>query len=391
MLPGMLLPAAVLAFGLPCGVQAFPAPLDWVTAYPPAAPMGDGTVIFMVPRKLDATTEQALEAVQAQITELPASVMVLSMGRARSLTDKTAKASELAAQNSAAGVFWLEMSDDELLLHLVDPEGERILVRRVSRASGDTAAIDSVAVIARGLTRALLEGRQIGLEPLPGVPVPPPEDTTPDDPPDEPAQPVDPKKDRGVFRVMTMYHGNSYAPQQSWQSGVSIAAAWQFKIGVYAGAGYTVSPQKFATRLSSQTADTALVINIARNPIDVFAGYQWRKGAFALDAQLGLVLDINTVRAITLDPTQNTPDEDRLDYIDSRPVLFGIAPRVAAHWRPLEVFSLFFGVGADFQVVNRQYFVEFFDPDTNSFLDKVTYLEPRVVRPHIVAGVSFYL
>lgn len=391
MLSGMFLPAAVLAFGLPCGTGPLPAPLDWISAYPPAAPVSEGKVVFMVPRKLDETTEQALEAVQAQIAELPAGVLVLSMGRAKTLTDKTAKASELAAQNGAAGVFWLEYSDEELLLHLVDPEGERILVRRVSRASGDTAAVDSIAVIARGLTSAMLEGRQIGLEPLPTVPQPPPGDDTPDEPPDEPPEPRPAKKDRGVLRLMTMYHGNSFAPQQPWQSGVSVAAAWQFKVGVYVGGGYTVSPQEFSTRLSSEAADTALVINISRNPIDVFAGYQWRKGAFALDAQVGLVLDINTVRAITLDPTQNTPDEDRLDYIDSTPVLFGIAPRVAAHWRPLEAFSLFFGVGADFQAVNRQYFVEFFDPDTNSFIDKVTYLEPRVVRPHIVAGVSLYL
>ena len=267
-----------------------------------------------------------------------------------------------------------------------------MLVRRVAPMENDSATADSVAVIARSFTDALLEGRSIGLEPIEVREVPPPPEPEPQPAPEpeETDQPDVPERARG--RIAADYLGQSFAPQEAWQHGVDLTAGLQLRNGAYFGLGYAVT-QNFSAAARYEAAGTAVVSEVRRHPAQLLGGYQYRWDRVALEGELRAIVDVATVDATTIalvDGTNLAP-EDRLATVDDTSVMFGISPRLRFHYRPVHYFSLQLAAGVDIQAVNRRFFVDFFDPGTGAPLERVIYLEPRVARPVVSAGFMFFI
>jgi hypothetical protein len=351
---------------------------------PPTAAASRRGVVFLA-RADDATDAAVIEAMHGQLADLDARLWIEPMPERPDLGARLLASRRHALEHRAVGVFWLDVgADGELLLHLVDPAGERMLVRRIEPSpQSETAAIQTVAVIARGFASALLEGRSIGM-----TEVRPPTPAEDSEAPPLRREPLRaPDRERGRARLDAAYYGAFVAPEAEWrfQSGLSLGAAWQWPVGVHVGAGYDLTG-KFTAVSASLAAANTITSEVRRNPISARGGYQhrWRARPIALDADVRLVVDPHTVR-------QHEAMAGSIVARQSVSTFVMIAPRLSVHLRPVEYFSAFGGAGAEIVVRGARFSAVFRDADTGDEIDRVTYLSPRIVRPVVFAGIAFYL
>lgn len=328
-----------------------------------------------------------VSAVESQIADLEARVEVEALPASDQLGARLQAARGHAAAHDAIGVFWLDVdADGNLLLHLVDPDAERMLVRRVAPSpESDTAAVQTVAVIARGFTSALLEGRSIGLSKV---------ETETEAASDDELAPLDTWQrtrtddtSRGRVRLGAAYYGAHVAPQDDWiwQSGVSANLAWQWRVGVYAGLGYDVT-QRFTTVTASALAMNTISSEVRRNPASAIVGYQhrWPRRRLAIDGELRFVADPHTVHN-TFAVQGSVVSQDNVS-------LFLLAsPRAALHFRPTPYFSAHLTLGAEVVLLGARFKAQFRDPNSTDLIEERQYLAPAVFRPLALAGITFYL
>jgi len=325
------------------------------------------------------------EAVRTQIADLDARLEIEPLPASTELGARLVAAREQASVHRAVGVFWLEVEPDgDLLLHLVDPDGERMLVRRVQPSpESDTAAVQTVAVIARGFTSALLEGRAIGLYRVETTRPPATDDELPPlGGAEEPL--IGPRSRRGRLRIGAAYYGAYVAPQRDWvwQSGLATSLAWQWPVGVYAGVGYDVT-RAFIAATRSEIAMTIITSQVRRNPASVIAGYQqrWPQHRLALDGELRVLVDVHTVR------------NDGITIVEEREIapFVLLSPRAALHFRPVPHFSAHVTAGAEIILYGQDFVAEFRDEASTETVDEQTYLTPAILRPLVLAGITLYL
>ncbi|MBM4362832.1 MAG: hypothetical protein FJ104_09140, partial [Deltaproteobacteria bacterium] len=141
-----------------------------------AEPSPSREVVFVEPAggSVDPELRAALEA------QLATSAVPLSFVRFAAplptLREQVAAARALAAGREVAGIFWLDdRAGDDWMLYLAEPDGDRVLVRRIEVDRGNLgAASEGSAVILRDSATALLAGSTLGMQPLALEPAPAP-------------------------------------------------------------------------------------------------------------------------------------------------------------------------------------------------------------------------
>jgi hypothetical protein len=290
-------------------------------AAPAAAGDGDRpTVVFLDEGSAAATGDAALRAevvaaLRAQMSDLEAAELVFSEPRAApaaeaGLRARIDRAMTAARESGAIGVFFLDATGQDLLLYLVDPSGSRVLVRRVRFGTDErAAAVESVAIIARASTAALLEGREIGMEPVPEPPRPPPAaepERTPSPAPrrtpaaPRAARPEAPRAtpERAAEHAVALgvgYVGQAYSDRMPWQSGLALGAIWRTRSGFVASVGYALLQPAEATAPGA-------ALSVRRHPVEACAGWLLGGERLRVGPAAALVADRVTHQTLGTEP-----------------------------------------------------------------------------------------
>jgi hypothetical protein len=357
-------------------------------------------VVFLVSKTGDPAIAISLQdAIAAQLADVPVRLVfeVSSTGSPamRELID-TGKAT--AEREDAVGVFWLDTEkEDDWLLYLVDPGEERLLVRRAGSSTESVpAAIEAVAVIVKASALALLHGQTIGLSPAersmpdttqwvrvePESPAPAAIDEQQETEvkgtvSEEPYIRIDlpppvqdlPEDERSLLRLAIAYRGAAFAREVSWQNGLGLWAGWISRIGLYGGAGYEIIA-------SQRISHESLEFSVDRHPIELFAGYRYRVGRFAVDGELAAILDIVIRRA-------QSPESGFRASDDRTRLVFGLLTRARAEYAPVQNVAFFAGAGISFFFNNFEY--------VGDFEQREVLLSPRKVCPDIEVGAAIRL
>lgn len=376
-------------------------------------------VIFNVLEESDpAILNLILESLRAQLSDVDVQLVfnggVVESSELRNLIEK---GKMMAEPHDAIGVFWLDANHGEnWLLYLVDPAGERVLVRRAGAGLESlTATVEAVAVITRSSTKALLDGQTIGLR----------SSTMIDDGVDswtelqlqktseqqlreeidesekkeamKQAASVDrkggekeggasePKRER--FRFAVAYRGTTFAQQDPWQSGISIWGGWITDIDIYVGLGYVWIPGTNVTTIldsnssiESQTETNRLEFRIERNPFELFSGYQYRIGLFALEGELGIVFDSIYRRS---QPVSEEQEQRLRGTGEDSAIAIGLFMRGRAEYFLERHFAIFTGLGLEVFLRNFDYVA---DLENREML-----LEPSPLRFNWEVGLAVHM
>ncbi|NUO49040.1 MAG: hypothetical protein HOV80_09315 [Polyangiaceae bacterium] len=229
-----------------------------VEAQPGAAHHADKSVVFFVfesdPLERRAAVLRALDAHFASAGPIE----VIAVPRAKGLREQADRAAEETKRRGRAGAFWVDLaSGDEATLFFVEPDAQRILVRRIPWREAEAMG-EAVAVVTRSTTDALSSGASIGMEPAvvepprPPPPVPPPPLVPPPQPPpfDWSARTSSPQvtpppvrfergRERGLrlayWHFAASYAGAYVSESLPWSSGVAIEGGFSLKNGLRAG------------------------------------------------------------------------------------------------------------------------------------------------------------
>ena len=200
-------------------------------------------------------------------------------------------------------MFWIELpAEGDVLIYLVEPKGERALVRRIARSDeGTEATIEMAGLVVRSVATALVSGNEIGMKPVETRPEPPPEPTPEPEPepppkpdPDPDPGPEPPSDPSGIERLAIAldYRGGSFATEIPWQNGAGLRFSARPLRRLVVGADYHF--------LVAQTADGDDVrFRLQRNPVAAFAAL--RLGERAVQSDFGVELGIDPMRRRTLD------------------------------------------------------------------------------------------
>lgn len=335
---------------------------------------GAPSVVFVTPDppELDAALH---DAVTAQLSGVTVDLVFNHFpGPVPTLREQVMAARSVSGQQHAAGVFWLDTQNEkEWLLYLAEPAGNRVLVRRVPVESDGTAAgVESVAVILRQSTEALLSGQTIGMQQV-VVPEEPPPKVQP--PPEEPPpRKTAPKREvpaprKGVY-LGVLYHGDAFAEQVGWQSGVRLTGSHLWESGVRVGVGYTFLRDAYVT-------SRIVTLKIQRTPLDATVGWSLFLGRFAPGVELRGKAEWVGRRNVTAFVTVDATGERTRLLVSASPNLtldYLVRPGVFLHG----------GVGVDFLLNPFSYVIQ---GDTGT----VTVLSPRVRRPTAEVGITVSL
>lgn len=199
-----------------------------------------------------------------------------------------------------------------------------------------------------------------------------------------------PRAERNQVRIAIGYAGTTYAQEVPWQSALALSGAWQSRVGVYLGAGYEFTAP-FQTSLRSESAGIALTPRVTRYPVHAIVGYHWSRGRLGIDGELRVIAEPNRVVATTFGLGALDAGTEGIAQVDDISFSLGFSPRARLHFRPIERLSVQLSLGVDLYAINRNYFVEFRDPDTDQKLGDETYLRPRVARFFGGLGLVFWL
>lgn len=319
-------------------------------------------VLFLLPPTLPAEDREALgEALMAQFSLGKAELLLAldAEGDGRALGDRIATAQRRANEVRAAAVFWIDPEPGgRWLVHVFDPAGNRLLVRPVDAGSGHTsAAIETVAVMARDSTDALLSGDLPAAAPVPAPPPPP----APARPPVEPPTPT-----RHV-RLSLSYLGQDFADRVPWRHGASVGGAWVTTTGLFAGAAYTLSEGARVTTPVLFEVDRPLLLLL-------FGGYRHRIGGLSLDAALGVTIGLLE---------RHTPGQaGAAPASDSTRMEAAFSPRFRLEWAISPPLGIHLGGGLDVLFNNFSY-IQRGVTDTEL-------LRPLPARGVLEAGIAYY-
>jgi hypothetical protein len=329
----------------------------------PAAP----AVLFLMPRDEEQTQAQLRDALLAQFALIDATLVFEPKPEGEaSIATRVQQAQALAAQYMAIAVFWIEASaDGRWLLHMMDTQDQRVVVRQVD-AAGERrpAAIEAVAVMTRSGTRALIEGIPEAL--------PPAVEQTPPAPPSASALPA---SRLDAFRLWLGYTGSAFAPEVAWQHGAALGATWLGPHPFFLGLSLILTP----TLEPNASSTSPATFSVQRTPIAAQVGYRYLTGRIALDGELGFVIErwfrpaaeARQLMGQTTDPTDATTHW-----------VYELAPRLRCELRIASIMGLYGGGGLDI-LLNKFKYVSEGQP--NPIL-----LQPNPFRPVAELGISFY-
>ena len=331
------------------------------------------TVVFVVPA-VGGLEDALRDALSAQLAGGETELLFERFSPvASTLRRQVTEARTFAATHHAVGVFWLDAPEEkDWLLYLSEPEGDRVLVRRIAvETNGVVAALEAVAVITAESSLALGQGETIGMEP---VQVPPEAIETP--------EPAEPRASRPVRRpgaqpsvgkrlfVGLGYYGDGPAREIPWQSGIRLSAGVRFPSGLYLNGGYLFFEQ--ATVRGSQ-----LTFQVTRNPVDLGLGVAFGRKRWVPAIELRGFGDILTRDSIsTVSTLQAAPKSTR--------VMIFVSPRARLDYVISASFGVYGAAGMDF-ALNSFSFVSRVNGEDHALL------RPTAVRPAFELGASFSL
>jgi hypothetical protein len=336
------------------------------------------TIVFVsaASGELDASLHDALTA---QLSGSRALLVFEQFAtNAPSLRGQVAEARTLAVAHHAVGVFWLDaQTKGDWLVYLAEPAGERVLVRRMEvEPNGVAAAVETVAVITRQSSDALLAGQKIGMQPVELPPEPGPAEEGLRVSPRAPGTarlapgPRNPAGSRARGPTLSFaYYGDSVAREVRWQSGIRLGAGYRWGSGIFVGAGYV---QYREAAVESPT----LAFQIARVPLDAEIGLSFGHSRLVPGVELRGGMDVirrHVVSAVS--PLLATPDASR--------VVVSVSPRVRLDYSLSPVLGTYLDAGADF-VVNGFSFVSRVDGQDRPLLS------PLRIRPAVELGLTFW-
>ncbi len=352
----------------------------------PADDARRAVVLIALPAVEPETQDQLREALLAQFALLRAEPRIEKDPEAvagTSLGQRMSNAQVRGAELGAIAVFWIDpQPDGRWLLHMMDSESERILVRAVDpRGERLQAGIEAVAVLVRESTRALIEGAPVTeVAPPPAQPAPPPSP--------KPEPKADPGAGAGQtgdpaerpVRLSLGYHTDQFAHQVAtdetpFEQGAALGVSWFGIVPFYVGANlaFTVPTEVQAPRIR---------FDIQRVTMGLSAGYRYRLGVAAFDFELGALLE-------TL--SGSVPEDPPAGYVFDNPaptreVLFGVTGRVRAELFAVPSLSLFAALG--FDVIFNDF--EYITTETGVDPSVATVLSVMWLRPVAQLGLAFY-
>jgi hypothetical protein len=348
------------------------------------------TVLFLLPT--DANEGQALrDALLAQFALLDAQLVfeAESPDSKGSLSSHLSLAQDLAARRDAVAVFWIDApADGHWLLHMMDAQNERVIVRPVN-AGGErrSAAIEAVAVMTRSSTRALMEDqpeRAASVTSEDGTPTAPAVDaagskaaapaTSGAQPNSEsgPSGEAAPARhsDQDWLRLWIGYTGDHFAREVDWQHGIAFGVSYLGFVPWYGGVTFALTP---AIDISSPS----IAFSLRRLPMAARFGYRFVQDRISLDAEVGFLLEW----------LHRSPAEKRVPNVTTGKdptdgLLAALAPRVRAELRVLPAVGLYAGGGLDILLNDFAYVSD--EPE------RLLLLQPNRFRPVAELGISFY-
>ncbi|HET6583277.1 MAG TPA: hypothetical protein VFG69_07515 [Nannocystaceae bacterium] len=276
-----------------------------------------------------------------------------------------------AERRSAFAVFWVTVQDGDYVLSVVRPGRREIRWRRIAVDPGSpSAGIETLGIIARATTSALLADSALQMETTP-IPEPPPAPAKPTAAPSSARASAVSRAPRGRAVLAVAYAGTSYAREIPWQSGLALEAGWAWRNGLQATVGYTVYQRARAESSLGR-------VEVVRHPITALVGYHRRHRALGYGGDAGFVLDYTERRASTRMPGVDVgPDRGRPT------TAFTVRARasVIAVWR-LEVFA---AIALEAWFSQVRYAVQAHADE------REVVLTPRRVRAIVAAGLAIRL
>lgn len=317
----------------------------------------------------DASSEaqkQAIAAIRAHVSGLPAEVVIVPVEHQRTLDSRLAAAGSLAASRQALGTFHIEIEPDgTLLIFFTEAGAEATLIRRLPpNRQGVRVALEQAAIVVRSLVEALLEGGSVGIAPEAGragsaenAEASAELHSSPErssaasalsnhkNPPSQSGSQAAPEAAsvRPRVAITAGYTATDFASVMPWQSGFSAGLQWLATPVAYAGARYTFFPTYTAT-----TEDA--VVAVARRPIEALVGYR-AASPLALNGEVGLLVD--AARRTTV----STAESLRPTSPSSR-WMVSLAARAGFSWSPWSRLRASLRAGADFVLTPYAYKID---------------------------------
>jgi hypothetical protein len=328
------------------------------------------TIILTFDASSDAQ-KQAITAIRAHVSGLPAEVVIVPVGQHRSLDARLAAAGSLAASRQALGTFYIEIEPDgTLLVFFTEPDAEATLIRRLPpNGQGVRVALEQAAIVVRSLVEALLEGGSVGIAPessragsAPGgeaqaEPESPEEGSSAaaalpdrDESPEQSRSETTPEAEspeadsvRPRIAITAGYTATDFASAMPWQSGFSGGFQWLATPVIYAGARYTVFP-------TYTVATEDAVVAVGRRPIEALVGYHGAS-TLALNGEMGLLVDAATRETVS------TSESLRATSPSTR-WMVSLAARAGFSWSPGSRIRASLRGGADFVLTRHAYRID---------------------------------
>ncbi len=345
-----------------------------------AASAGDAALVVMLENDDAAPPESAtLDAIRAQVGDLPVKVRLERHARFADLRAQMDYAAHLASSSGARGVFWVNADvSGDVLLFMLDPDGDRLLLRRIEGHGASEAVTEEVANVAHAIVEALAEGQRVGMTAVPvPAPPPPPPSPRPHPPPARRTPPAPrpiphprPPPRRHVpapgVPVWTQagWAGSTWASGVPWTHGAALGVEARLTRGLLLRADYTFF-------LPATVAAQGTTLQLARHPADVAFGWEGTFGRLGVGAELGATLD--PVGRATLAVAEGlTPAPDGIA------LTFALSPRARAALRLLPWVEIYLRGGVDVFLAQPAYAI-----------GPTTLVSPDVVRARIDSGLSF--
>jgi hypothetical protein len=344
-------------------------------------------------------------ALRAQTSDLPVDVVTLEDSTTRDLQGQTDFVLCKLRAHGADGAFWVDVSaDGEILLAFLEPDGSKVLVRRLSQAAS-AAGLEEVAIVTRSTIQALLAGKTIGMQAasaeydpsvevlvvpptqpatlnaIPGVESPVPESFRERplvahvlQPPqsDRVAQPMGPvhaSTPPHAARVAAGYVGSGFSPELAWTHGAAVTARWLPRKHVSVGAGGSL----FRAR---EVAAGPTRLRLTRGTAEIFVGFEGAVSDFRYGLDLVGLVDY-TARS-TVDTSGSLEPTDSAGHVSP-----GFSPRGRLAFSPWPSTALEVGGGLDILIDPPHYGTEGSGPSS-----RIPVLTSDALRPRFEAGLA---
>jgi hypothetical protein len=316
----------------------------------------DEVPVVMIASKENAEEfQRTYDAVLGQVSDLPVALVIEWVDfLAPDLRSQVELARKWATRNSAATVFWVDLSKpDRVFLYFAQPTGERVLVREVGAVGGsEEGRLETFATIVRTGIKAVLEGGEIGIHP---------KEITQEEPPIE-------QEIKKILEAEASYLLAPYADDNKWIHGPRLGLSVYLVKWLRFFAAYRII---FPLNLKNDHVS----LQLQSHPIEAGFGVRLRTQSWSFDMGASFLANYMTTE------TETSNGQVILERIGNL-WLWGVSPSVGVGWSPSKFATIFLSISVDC-VFNQPEYV-FTTPNGSE-----TIIYPWSVRPLLQLGGIF--